>query len=101
MKKQAFILFLALVLWLSLACPNTCFSVIPIPIPDVKANGYDTPVCLVPQADLVLSLSLNSGGMTDPADWWLVLMSPTQMASPTAEGWQLASILHLRFSLGP
>jgi hypothetical protein len=86
MKEKILVLCLFgfLVVWCGWPKPGLAQD----PVPDIKANGYDTPLNLVPPLDLSLTLSLTSGGLTDPADWWLVVVWPQGAASLTSEGWK-------------
>lgn len=58
------------------------------PLPDIKAHGLDTPINLIPPQDLLLTLSLDAGGLTDPGDWWLVVVWPGGIVSLAPDGWK-------------
>lgn len=49
---------------------------VPAPLPDVKANGSDTPISIPRSETLSVTAKLNDGGVSSTADWWLVGRTP-------------------------
>jgi hypothetical protein len=48
----------------------------PPPVPDIKANGLDGPLFVIPSESVDLSISLDPGDMAGVwADWWGILLS--------------------------
>ena len=43
------------------------------PVPDIKANGSDGLITLLPPDRLIINVTLNNSGRADNADWWLAL----------------------------
>ena len=47
------------------------------PIPDIKANGSDSPISITQSDTLQIRVSLNAYGLTDNVDYWLVYKGPS------------------------
>ena len=46
------------------------------PVADIKANGSDGPVSVTTSDTLSIKVSLNAGGNTNVADWWVLAKCP-------------------------
>ena len=55
--------------------------------PDIQANGSDGPVKVSSLDTLIISITLDSKGSTDNADWWLVADTPFGLYFCTPTGW--------------
>ena len=70
------------------------------PVPDVKINGDDGPVTRGTSATATVTVSLNAGGNTSPADWWVYATSDGTTFWFTLDlGW-LASAAPIRTHAG-
>ncbi len=63
------------------------------PVPDIKANGLDTPVAITQGENLSVTITLDPGTSltqaADPADWWVIAQAPTGVFSYAVGGaWQ-------------
>jgi hypothetical protein len=58
-----------------------------IPVPDIKANGLDGPMKLLPGDTLDVTVTLKNNGTSDNADWWLAVNTPSGLYFYTVAGW--------------
>jgi len=74
--KLKFILILLLLIGISHADLPASYAQ---PIPDIKANGSDGPVSINATDTLSVTTSLDAGGNSSPADWWVVAKTPSNV----------------------
>lgn len=55
--------------------------------PRITVNNSDGPITLTRADTLKLKVSLNNRGVTDEADWWLVMGAPSGFYFFTLDGW--------------
>jgi glucose/arabinose dehydrogenase len=58
-----------------------------IPAVDIRANGSDAPITLLPQDTLSVTVAVDNNGRADNADWWLAANTPFGLYFYTFFGW--------------